>query len=80
MVESRVSRPEKREGLEGHIHGSDGEVGETLLARGAGRSYGDAALLEDGGTTVLTGRMDRMLGFDPTSGVLRAEAGVRLRQ
>lgn len=80
MVESRVSRPEKREGLEGHIHGSDGEVGETLLARGAGRSYGDAALLEDGGTTVLTGRMDRMLGFDPTSGVLRAEAGVRLRE
>ena len=47
----------------------------SLLARGAGRSYGDAAL-NSGGATVLTGRLDRLLSFDEASAVVVAEAGV----
>jgi decaprenylphospho-beta-D-ribofuranose 2-oxidase len=46
-----------------------------LLAYGAGRSYGDAAL-NGGGHQVLTGRLDRLLAFDPDSGQVVAEAGV----
>ena len=37
------------------------------------RSYGDACL-NDGGKAVLTTRLDRFLGFDPETGVLKAEA------
>lgn len=48
-----------------------------LLARGLGRSYGDAALLS-GGTTILTERLDRCLEFDPDTGRLTAEAGLSL--
>src|SRR5262249_35954568 len=39
--------------------------------------YGDVAL-NSGGRAILTGRLDRLLDFDPTTGVLVAEAGVRL--
>ncbi len=75
-VKSAVARPEKRTALRSHIESDSGPV----LARGAGRSYGDAALLNDGGTTVVTDRLNRMLAFDSDTGVLRAEAGVRLRE
>jgi len=47
----------------------------TLIARGAGRSYGDACLNEDG-DTVMTERLNRMLAFDPEAGTVRCEAGV----
>jgi FAD/FMN-containing dehydrogenase len=47
----------------------------SVLARGLGRSYGDASL-NDQGATVLLERLDRMLAFDPASGLLRCEAGV----
>ncbi|MGH3733425.1 MAG: FAD-binding protein [Acidimicrobiales bacterium] len=48
-----------------------------LLARGLGRAYGDAA--QCGGGTVLdmTG-LDRVISFDPDTGVLRCEAGISL--
>jgi FAD/FMN-containing dehydrogenase len=75
-VKSHVDRPEKRSTLLSRVEDNS----EPVLARGAGRSYGDAALLEGGGTTVLTDRLNRMLAFDPGAGVLRAEAGVRLRE
>ena len=47
-----------------------------VIARGAGRAYGDAAVGQR--TTVLTGALDRLRGFDPATGRLRAEAGVTL--
>lgn len=47
------------------------------LARGLGRSYGDSALNE-GGTLLATGAMDRVIAFDREHGVLRAEAGASL--
>ncbi len=75
-VKSRVSRPEKRGALQSALE----EDGQPVIARGAGRSYGDASLLGSGGTTLLTGRLNRMLSFDSGTGVLRAEAGVRLRE
>ncbi|MSO70477.1 MAG: FAD-binding oxidoreductase [Alphaproteobacteria bacterium] len=45
------------------------------IARGGGRSYGDAAL-GAAGFGIELGRLDRLLAFDPTSGALVAEAGV----
>lgn len=75
VVESTVVRPEKRSSLRALIEDDDTQ----LLARGAGRSYGDASLNGEG-RTVLTARLKRMLSFDSETGVLRAEAGVRLRE
>jgi decaprenylphospho-beta-D-ribofuranose 2-oxidase len=49
----------------------------TLIARGQGRSYGDAALNENG-HVLLTERIDRMLDLDARQGILKAEAGVTL--
>ncbi len=75
-VKTRVSRPEKRTALQAVLE----EEGQSVIARGAGRSYGDASLLDSEGTTLLTDRLNRMLAFDSDTGVLRAEAGVRLRE
>ena len=49
------------------------------IARGLGRSYGDAAL-NGGGQVLGVRRLDRYLGFDAATGVLRCEAGVSLEQ
>jgi FAD/FMN-containing dehydrogenase len=48
----------------------------AALSRGLGRSYGDASLPARG-AALCTRRADRILAFDPDSGVLRAEAGSR---
>jgi len=45
--------------------------------RGSGRSYGDAAL-NQGGIAIDNRGMDRVLAFDPATGVLEAEAGVSI--
>ncbi len=55
---------------------------EAVLSRGLGRAYGDAALpparaLRHVAHTPLA---DRILAFDPTTGLLRAEAGLSLGQ
>jgi decaprenylphospho-beta-D-ribofuranose 2-oxidase len=51
----------------------------SLIPRGQGRSYGDAALNENG-QVLLTERVNRLLEFDLESGILRAEAGVTLAE
>ncbi len=49
------------------------------LSRGLGRSYGDASLPPPGRPRVAGTRLaDRILGFDPETGVLHAEAGLVL--
>jgi decaprenylphospho-beta-D-ribofuranose 2-oxidase len=48
-----------------------------MIARGQGRSYGDAAMLEDG-IVMLTERLGHSVSFDERSGLLRAEAGTTL--
>lgn len=51
----------------------------SVIARGQGRSYGDAALNENG-RVLLTERVNRLLEFDVVNGILRAEAGVTLAE
>lgn len=51
--------------------------GGSLLPYGQGRSYGDSCL-NAGGTLLTTARLDRFLGFDPATGVVRCESGVTL--
>jgi FAD/FMN-containing dehydrogenase len=53
---------------------------DAVLTRGLGRSYGDSSLPPPGHPVVAaTPLADRILGFDPATGVLRAEAGLSLR-
>jgi decaprenylphospho-beta-D-ribofuranose 2-oxidase len=52
---------------------------ESHIAFGCGRSYGDVALNHDG-RTILTTRLDRLLSFDPSSGELVCEPGVRFAE
>ncbi len=53
--------------------------GASVVARGLGRSYGDASF-NSSGTTILMGRLNRLLSFDPSSGVLECEAGVTIAE
>ncbi|MCX6139895.1 MAG: FAD-binding oxidoreductase [Candidatus Kapabacteria bacterium] len=48
-----------------------------MLVYGLGRSYGDVCL-NDGGTVFRTDRCDRMIAFDRSSGLLRAESGLSI--
>ena len=50
---------------------------EPVLPQGSCRSYGDACLFP---SVVSTLGLDRLLSFDPETGVLRAEAGVTLEK
>lgn len=54
------------------------ESGRPVVARGAGYSYGDAALLAEGIALDLTG-MNRVLEWDPEQGIVRVEPGVTVR-
>ncbi len=49
------------------------------LPIGMGRSYGDVCLLKDGNLLLTTG-MNRLIAFDPETGLLTAEAGITLAQ
>ena len=51
----------------------------SLIARGAGRAYGDAALNDQNRVVDLT-RLNRMLSFDAATGLLRCEAGVTIAE
>jgi decaprenylphospho-beta-D-ribofuranose 2-oxidase len=51
----------------------------AYLPRGQGRSYGDAGLPARGHRAIQSYRLDRLLSFNPYSGVLDAEAGVTLQ-
>ncbi|HEY6417459.1 MAG TPA: FAD-binding oxidoreductase [Candidatus Binataceae bacterium] len=76
-IESEVSRPEKIAELQAVVAGTSST--STLIARGAGRAYGDAALNADS-RVVDVQRLDRMLSFDPDRAVLRCEAGVTISE
>jgi decaprenylphospho-beta-D-ribofuranose 2-oxidase len=53
--------------------------GFTIGLRGAGRSYGDAAL-NSGGALLSFQRMSRVLEWNPKSGVITVEPGVTIEQ
>lgn len=66
-----LARPERYADLGSHA--------ESMIARGQGRSYGDAALNENG-RVILTERVNRLLELDAAQGILRAEAGATLAE
>lgn len=70
VVPGRMVRPDRYRDL--------AELGGAL-PRGLGRSYGDASLRQDG-TLCSMLRLNRMLSFDPASGLLVAEAGLSLAE
>ncbi|CAB3395498.1 FAD-binding protein [Kyrpidia spormannii] len=72
----RVYRPESLRALKEVV--VSGEE-RSVLARGLGRAYGDAALNEGAGVILQT-RRNRFLNFDEAAGVLRCEAGVSLAE
>ncbi|HVK06192.1 MAG TPA: FAD-binding oxidoreductase [Armatimonadaceae bacterium] len=53
--------------------------GLTVGLRGAGRSYGDASMASENVSLDLT-RMNRILDWDPETGLVTAEPGVTIRQ
>src|SRR5918993_1967531 len=69
---SRVLRPER---VREAVPPDEGSV----IARGQGRSYGDAAMSADG-AVMLTERLNRFLSFDEATGVVRAEAGATIAE
>lgn len=73
-AECAVCRPEKLAALRAAVAAPPGG---TVIARGAGRSYGDTAT-NAGGAVIDCARLDRMLAFDPATGTLECEAGVLL--
>jgi FAD/FMN-containing dehydrogenase len=59
----------------------EGATVTAALTRGLGRSYGDASLpAEADDIVVQSPTADRILACDPETGVLRAEAGLSLRE
>lgn len=55
------------------------EPGRKLLGVGLGRSYGDSGLNEGGAVVDMTA-LDRVIAFDPQTGIIRAEAGLSLSE
>lgn len=70
----QVARPAGAEGVRAALEAANSS---PVLAHGRGRSYGDSCLNE-GGVLLDTGRLDRFLAFDPATGLLEAQAGVRM--
>jgi len=64
---------------QGDFPGVAAALNNGALPVGMGRSYGDVCLLE-GGNLLLTTGMNRLIDFDPATGVLTAEAGITLAQ
>lgn len=71
VMDCEVTRPRAWRDLEGMVQG-DG----TLIARGNGRAYGDAAVNRTRTVSMLG--MDRMQAFDAATGSLTCESGVLL--
>ncbi|WP_210331232.1 FAD-binding oxidoreductase [Methylocystis sp. H62] len=57
----------------------DGSASTSCLAIGLRRSYGDSCL-NSGGAVINMGGLDRLIAFDETTGMLRAESGASLSQ
>jgi decaprenylphospho-beta-D-ribofuranose 2-oxidase len=71
VADSELRTPSNREGARAVMRDAD-----TVIARGNGRSYGDASI--GVGMTLSMLGLDRMVQFDPCTALLRVEAGVLL--
>lgn len=74
----RVFRPSTTGGVQA-VFDLAREQGTSIGLRGAGQSYGDAAL-NDGQICLDVSRLTRVLSWDPARGVIRVEPGVTIRQ
>jgi decaprenylphospho-beta-D-ribofuranose 2-oxidase len=72
VVEAEVSSASDSASLKQLIENS-----ESCIARGLGRSYGDASL---GKHIISTLKLNRFLSFDKAGGIIEAEAGVSLAE
>ena len=77
ILQGECAHPETRDQLECILQ--EGDPDRALIGYGRGRSYGDAALLRDGGI-VITRALDRVIDFDPETGWVHVEAGVTIEQ
>ncbi len=75
---SYLSRPKSADDISAAFKFAKAE-GLTVVLRGAGRSYNDAAL-NGGGIALDLQRMNHILKWDPASGSITAEPGVTLCQ
>ena len=73
VSDCRSWRPEKQRDLWSIVHESD-----SVIARGLGRSYGDASLQPTG--TVRMERLNHFVDFDAQQGIVCAQAGVTLAE
>lgn len=73
-----VYRPSSVDGIRAVLTAS-AEAGRQVVLRGAGRSYGDAAIAPECVVIDLT-RMNRVLSWDPETGILEAEGGATIDQ
>jgi FAD/FMN-containing dehydrogenase len=83
-VDTFIDRPESRASLLQAVQNSGGTNSSgagsgDLLARGKGRSYGDAAEAACG-QTVLMEKLNRFMAFDSETGLLRLEPGVTIAE
>ncbi len=75
---SYVYRPSTLQGIR-DVFALARRSGRSIAFRGAGRSYGDAALNAENIILDMT-RFCRVLEWNPVTGVVKAEAGVSIRQ
>jgi FAD/FMN-containing dehydrogenase len=75
-LETLLRRPDSLASLQDQLADSGTH---SSIARGLGRSYGDTAVNPFGQTILMQG-LNRILGFDETTGTLCCEAGVTLEQ
>ncbi len=73
-VNCNIYRPEDLSKLSQIINSHN----NTIIARGMGMSYGDAALNQEG--TIDTSRIDNYISFDTTIGSLHVESGTTLAE
>lgn len=73
---SYVYRPVTVEGIIEALNTAR-ELGLNAAIKGAGNSYGDAFQCPEGVAIDLT-RMNRILGFDPVTGIIKCEPGVTI--
>jgi decaprenylphospho-beta-D-ribofuranose 2-oxidase len=73
-AKARAWRPERVSGVEQAVRTARGD---GVIAYAGGRSYGDAPL-NGGGDVILTGRLDRIVSADWTTGSVVCEPGVTI--
>jgi L-gulonolactone oxidase len=70
----QAGRPPQLEALPAYLRQAASHE-NGVLGIGLGRSYGDSGLNPDG-SAIITTALDRLMAFDPATGLVRAEAGI----